>query len=349
MEVKRAWLWIVLLAAAGFAGAQGPQAGTVDREGAWLEVCLTEAADYSPVYPAKVFPSGGATREVAAVLRLGKGESYSTMNATWIAAEVPGTQPGFVINRIEMDLRGKDRAVVRFKHSKGLLAGKYRIEITAQGKPWKSSEFQLAPVAAPEVGRPTDLLPLTPGTVWRYALTQEFGRNIRPTLPPGVKLDADGRFRAVTTATVVKADAQGAHVEARQNNVLADEEWLRLTNAGLVIVKIRSGGEESSFDPPHVLWPWPLTTPKEWFYEPEDKSYRQRFRMWGPVAIKGPAGEGLGYVVLMEQPSPDVALSVERQYLPGIGVVRETITQARNGVLLTRTDSVLTARPARAP
>jgi len=347
--MKRAGLSILLLAAAGFAAAQGPKAGAVAREGAWLEVCLTEAADYSAVYPAKVLPSGGATREVAAVLRLGKGESYSTMNAAWIAAEVPGTKPGFVINRIEMDLRGKDRAVVRFKHPQGLLAGKYRVEITAQGKPWKNSEFRLAPVAAPEVSRPTDLVALTPGTVRRYALTQEFGRNVRPTRPPGVKLDADGRFRASVTETVVKADALGAHIETRQNNVLADEEWLRLTDAGLVIVKIRSGGEESSFDPPHTLWPWPLTTPKEWFYEPEDKSYRQRFRMWGPVAIKGPAGEGPGYVVLMEQPSSDVALSVERQYLPGIGVVRETITQARNGVLLTRTDRVLTAMPSRAP
>jgi hypothetical protein len=347
--IERSVLSIPLLAAAAFAGAQALPAPSVAREGAWLEICLSEAADYSAVYPAKLLPAAGATREVAGVIRLGKGESHTTMTATWIAAEVPGTQPNFVINRIEMDLKGKDRAVTRFRHPQGLLAGKYRLEITAGKKPWRSAEFRVAPVAAPAVSRPADLLPLTPGTVWRYALTQEFGGNVRPTLPPGVKLDPDGRFRASTSTTVVKADASGALVETRQNNVLANEEWLRITDAGLVITRIRSGGEEDAFDPPHVLWPWPLTTPKEWFFEPDDKSYRQRFRMFGPVAIKGPAGEGPGYIVLMEQRSSDVALSVERQYMPGIGVVRETITQARNGVLLTRTESVLSANPSRAP
>ncbi len=346
--MTRALLPILLIAASGLAAAQQPQATTA-REGAFLELGFAEAMDYTAVYPTKVFPAAGATREVAAVLRLGKGESHATMAATWIAADVPGTKPGFVIQRIDMDLKGKDRAVVRFKHPQGLLAGKYRLEITAQGKPWKSAEFQVTPSAAPEVGRPTDLLSLTPGTVWNYALAQEFGPNVRPRLPPGVKLDADGRFRASTSVKVAKVDALGAHVETRQGKALANEEWLRITDAGLVIVKIRSGDDESTFDPPHVLLPWPLATPKEWHFEPDDKSYRQRFRMWGPVPIKGPAGEKPGYVVLMQQPSPDVALCVERQYIPGIGVVRESITQARNGVLLTRTVSVLTSMPARAP
>jgi len=61
--------------------------------------------------------------------------------------------------------------------------------------------------------------------------------------------------------------------------------------------------------------------------------------------LKGPAGEAPGYIVLMQQPSPDVGLSVERQYLPGIGMVREVVVQARNGAMLTRWESTLTAKP----
>jgi hypothetical protein len=67
--------------------------------------------------------------------------------------------------------------------------------------------------------------------------------------------------------------------------------------------------------------------------------------MWGPVPIKSPAGEWPGYVVLMEQPSANIALSVERHYVAGVGMVREVVTQARNGVMLTRWESVLTAKP----
>jgi hypothetical protein len=63
------------------------------------------------------------------------------------------------------------------------------------------------------------------------------------------------------------------------------------------------------------------------------------------VPVKGPGGEAPGYVVLMEQPSPQLDVSAERYYVPGIGMVREVITQARNGVLLTRWENVLTARP----
>ncbi len=342
MAAKLFWMGILVLAVADLAGAQTLPATPGD--GASLEVCLAAAADYSPVYPTRVFPAG-ATNEVAAVLRLRSGESYPAMTATWVAVDVPGTPPGFVIRTIDMDVRGRDRAVVRVNHPEGLLPGRYRLDITAGTKPWKSAEFAVAPIAAAEVKHPRELLPLTPGTVWRYTFTQEFGRNIRPNLPPGMKLDADGKLRATLTKRATKTDNVGTQIETRRNNVLVEEEWWQLTDAGLVIAKIKSDGDESTFSPPQSLWPWPLKTPKEWFFEPEDKSFKQHWRLWGPVRIRGPAGAAPGYVVLMEQPSPQIDLSAERHYLPGIGMVREVITQARNGVMLTRWEIVLTTKP----
>ena len=340
MPTRLFWMSLLLLAHL----VVTPPAWAQAKPGASLEICLAGAADYTPVYPTSVFPAG-ATKEVTAVVRLGRGESYPTMTATWIAVEVPGTRPNFMINKIDMDLKGKDRAAVRFNHPEGLLAGKYRLEGATGGRPWKSAEFSVTPLASPEVKQPGDLFPMNPGTVWRYTFTQEFGRNIRPRLPAGMKLAADGKLRASMTKTATKTDSVGTHIESRRNNELVEEEWWRLTDAGLVVAQMKSGDEVSTFDPPHPIWPWPLKTPREWSYEAPDKSFTQKFRMWGPVPIKGPPGTAQGYVVLMEQPSPSIALSVERHYLPGIGMVREVVVQARNGVMLTRWENVLTARP----
>jgi hypothetical protein len=124
----------------------------------------------------------------------------------------------------------------------------------------------------------------------------------------------------------------GVHIQARRDGVIVEEEWWRLTETGLVVTKLKSDGEEQTFDPPGAIWPWPLKTPRRWEYA-IDPSLKQTFRMWGPVSVKGPAGTAPGYVVLMQQPSRPIALSVERQYLPGVGMVREVVVQARNGVM----------------
>jgi hypothetical protein len=329
-----------LIVALALTGAVHAQTGA----GAALETCLAQAADYTAVYPTTVFPVG-ATTEVTAVIRLGRGESHSSMTASWIAVEVAGTRPGFVINRTAIDFQGRDRAAMHLKHPDGLLAGTYRLDVTAEGRLWRSAEFRVAPIAAPVVTQPQDMVPLASGTVWPYAFTQEFGPGIRPQLPAGMALDADGKLRLSMTMTATGSDATGTHIESRRGSTLIEEDWWRLTDAGLVMVKLSSGGNESVFDPPHPIWPWPLKAPHEWSYQPEDKSFTQRWRMWGPVPIDAPGGAAPGYVVLMEQLSPRLDVSAERRYVPGIGLVREVMTQARNGVLLTRWENVLTARP----
>ena len=340
-------LWLLIHMVFAYAAlAQAQPARTAQPGTAQLQLCLAGAVDYSPVYPTQLFPVG-TTHEVAAVVRLGKGESYRTMFATWTAVDVGAAAPrNPVINKVQMQMQGKDRAAVRMRSGAGALPpGKYRLDITADGKPWRSAEFSVVPVHAPDVKQPKDLLPLAPGTIWRYAFEQQFAPGLKPDLSGGMKLDSDGRLRATLTRTAARTDTAGTHIETRRNNALVEEEWWRLTDKGLVVTQVKNGDEVEKFDPPSPIWPWPLKTPQEWSYEPPDKSFKQRWRMWGPLPIKGPAGEAPGYVVLMEHPSQPIALSVERHYLPGIGMVRESIIQARNGVLVTRWDNVLTAKP----
>ncbi len=331
-------LWLIgLLGAAGVAAAQ---------PAVELQLCLAGAADYSPVYPSQSFPAG-STEAVSAVVRLGKGQSYRTLGATWVAVDVGKAAPrNPVISKTTIPMQGKDRAAIHLKSRAGALPpGKYRLDVTADSKPWRSVEFSIVPVTAPVVRQPGDLLPLKPGMVWRYAFEQQFAPGVKPELPPGTKLDADGRLRATLTKTAVAEDSMGLHIEARRGKDVVEEEWWKLTDAGLVVTKTRSGGDEETFDPPGQIWPWPLETPRRWTYKLPDGSVGQAFRMWGPLPVKGPAGETPGYVVLMEQASSPIAVSVERHYVPGIGMVREVAVQASNGVMLTRWESILTAKP----
>lgn len=320
------------------------QLGAQAAGAAELQLCLAQAADYSPVYPTTSFPVG-STEEVAAVVRLGKGESYRNLVATWTAVEAGNAPRNQVINKVTIPIQGKDRAVVHLRSKTGPLPpGKYRLDVTADGKPRRPLEFVVAPVQPPAVRAPEDMMPLKPGTVWTYRFEQQFAPGVKPELPAGTKLDPDGRLRATLTKTARAQDSLGTHIETRRNDVVVEEEWWKLTDAGLVVTKLKSGGEEHTFDPPGPIWPWPLKAPRRWHHE-LDKSLKQTFRMWGPVPLKASAGEAPGYVVLMQQPSQPIALSVERQYLPGIGMVREVVVQAHNGVMLTRWESVLTSPP----
>ena len=76
------------------------------------------------------------------------------------------------------------------------------------------------------------------------------------------------------------------------------------------------------FDPPQVFFPWPVVMASHWEYVSRDESLRQTYRIWGPVPVKGPKGEAPGYVVLVEQRSPLAITTVERDYIPGVGMVR---------------------------
>jgi hypothetical protein len=329
-----------LLIVHGSSHAQPPKASVASG----LELCLAAAADYSPVYPTRVFPAGSTT-EITAVVRLRKEESYKKLEAHWIAVDVPNTEANKVIGKMTLPVRGDRGAMHMRAGARGFPAGKYRVEVSADGAPWRTVDFSVAPIAPPPVKQPADLLPFKPGTVWRYAFVQEFAPGVKYELPAGEKLDADGRLRATLTKTAVANESLGLHIETRRNNRLVEEEWWQLTDSGLVVTKLKSDGQEQSFDPPGRLWPWPLKMPQRWTFKPAGAPFTQTFRMWGPVSVKGPEGEAPGYVFLMEQPSQPVALSVERHYLPGVGLVREVVVQARNGVMLTRWENVLTARP----
>jgi hypothetical protein len=80
--------------------------------------------------------------------------------------------------------------------------------------------------------------------------------------------------------------------------------------------------------------------PQIWKYQSQDRTIRQKYRMWGPLAIATPRGKTHGFVVLAVQDAPE-RVSVERHFVPDLGMVREIAITALGDERLTRQELVL--------
>jgi len=318
-----------------------------------VQLCLAEAADYSPVYPTQVFPSN--TREIAAVAHLGATDSYKVMTGTWIAVDVgKAAPPNTQVAKADITLDKMRKIAFRLTVMGAMPVGKYRLDVLADGKPWKSTVFTVVEVAkAPDVKKPEDLLPLRKGQVWTYAFVQEPGQGAKITLP-GVTPDAEGKLRATVTMTVAATETTGTRLDLRRNNALVFQEWWRLDSSGLVSTQRKTVDPQAKdaledltqnpvvkLDPPQLLLRWPLTAPQIWTYTPKDQSYSQTIRIWGPLPMKGPTGAASGYLVFLEQKERLGTLTAERHWIPGVGLVREIIISAVGDKLAGRTEMVL--------
>jgi hypothetical protein len=331
---------IVLLSSLGAWAQTGPAKPLA--EGPVLELSLAVAADSSPVYPTRVFPT--STPEIIAVARPAKGQAARTLSATWVVAEAAGSGPGTVLLKSDTPI-GTAGAFFGLKGP--LRAGRYRLDVTADGAPWQSADFTVTDsVRAPTVRRPQDLLPLASGTTWTYASAQQWAGG---STPADVTLDPDGKSRGTWTVTVKGPDEHGVLIERRWNGEHHSDQAYRVTERGIELTWARGAGEPGSLvDPPKVVWAFPLAPPRSWLWQSANGS--QAFQMWGPVPVQGPRGEAPGYVVLIKwhETLSDGVLthSVERHYLPGVGLLREIETGGANGIrMLWRVELVLKGVP----
>lgn len=305
-----------------------------------VAVCLDAAADYTCAYPVQVLSVSTATK-LTTVFEVRKGE-HRQLTARWIAVDVGKVAPpNSVMDTTSLQLdKETARGFFQSSLSRPLPLGKYRVEVLADGKPWKSADLAIVEDATLKAARPEDLLPLRNGKVWTYGLVIETTGE-----PPGVKRDADGKMRGTATFAATGADKQGMRIEVRRDNVPWWEEWWRIGDSGLTMTQSRISGNLFVADPPQVLLPWPLKASQAWSWEARDKSSKQTSQMWGPVSVKGPKGDAPGYVVLTSQePGEGLIETIERRFLQGVGMVRETrITAANNSMrrLMSRIDLTL--------
>ncbi|HEU4617234.1 MAG TPA: hypothetical protein VFV10_04300 [Gammaproteobacteria bacterium] len=319
--MKRPILHVILagtLLASGYALANDVE---------YLQICVAAAADYSAVFPTENIPS--SLRQVSAVFALAGDEGHD-VTGEWYAVDVgQAAPPNYRIAASSTQNVNKGRFV--FTLPRALPIGKYRLDVAVDGKPWKSAAFNVVEAPpAPRVGRPADLIPALPGRTWTYDFMQQGGEGAKVDLPDVVP-DAEGRYRATVVMSVAGEDANGRHVELRRNGKLVFEEWWRFDSSGMSATKRKQGGDEVALDPPQVMWRWPLDAPASWTYTPNDRSYEETFQMWGPIPVPTPEGERPGFLVLAEQRSAPIDITAEREFVPGLGLVREVDVTTVNG------------------
>jgi len=181
---------------------------------------------------------------------------------------------------------------------------------------------------------------------------QQSGAGIRITIP-GVTPDADGKSRAVMTLTVAEADPQGTRVDSRLNGRLMQQEWWRPTDQGVVVVQRGDGETNVTFDPPQILFPWPLGERSwQWTFAAGGQRFTPTSHLWGPLPMQGPRGPAAGYIVLTEQsrrvPVTDTASRQVKtdtlvEFIPGVGMVRQLFVNTADGEMTNRIEMTMTS------
>jgi hypothetical protein len=339
--LARMTLLPLLMAGVIAAAADAPATSAAPATAAQVQVCLDVAADLTAVYPSDTFPAG--ITAVSATIALEKKAGIKKVTSDWIAVDVGSVAPpNYKIASADLDANSSDRLRFRYSQPKPMPPGKYRVDVTADGKPFASASFAVAEKSdPPNLKQPAEMLPLNVGHTWTYDFVQEAAGDAKVFLDD-VAPGADGKLRATVTQTVAGTDEHGVHLEMRRNDKLVFESWCKLDHAGFADTRRKSGGDAPlAIEPPQVMWPWPLK-PKTWQYKPKDKSYSQKYQMWGPLPVETPDGAAAaGFVVLTEQTSAPTSMTVERYFAPGIGMTREVIITALHDQRVSRQEMTL--------
>jgi len=315
------------------------------------QLALDVAADFSPVFPTNLVP---ANAHHFAILYRFEGQPPKRIHTRFVAVEVPGVDAGKVAMEGDASIgKGWLRAVTRYSVGQHFPEGRYRVEITGDGEAWPSFEFAATrPIDMPAVKKAEEVMPLRAGAIWEYQFVavEQPSPGIRVHVPEIPSADADGMLRATMTRTLAESDGTTLHFILERNKQKMLEEWEQVTKRGIAVVKRASYGETSSFDPPAISIPLPLSGPyQSWSWYPKSKEFTQSYEMWGPIPIKVGDSRRNGFVILQTQKFKGETMptaSAEYHVVPGIGVVRVIEIEATvNGVLRMRNETTLVKGP----
>lgn len=318
---------IALLVAAGLTAGLQAQ----DRA---LVPCLAATPDWEPIAVNAPVPASG--KEMMAVFQISADENIHTLTSRWVVVDIGDVAPpGYEVAKGDLLVGGIGRRGRLFYRQDGPLpVGRYRLDVSADGKPWRNVEITVVEAGPPLFRSPAALFPLEAGRVWTYDFVQEFGEGIKID-PAEAKLDADGRFRAKVTMTLGKEEAKGRHMILRRDGVVISEEWWQLDAGGLRATERRVDGENYPLDPPQIMLPVPTAGTMNWNYRAPDGSYEQTYRLWCVQSTAQP-GAPVNLIVVTEQNQPPYRIVIERRFVPGTGLVRTMSTTAINGKFATR-------------
>ena len=303
-----------------------------------VQLALDGAADLSPVYPTARIPANA--RQLVAVFIYGDQRQHKiTTQITPIAAAGK-----YTINsqgQAEAIAVGNGtRFLVRHSFLSDLPVGRWRLAVAVDDKPFGSQEFDVVPAAAPlKLKGPVELMgSLTRGTKW----SSEVRALHEPR--PGLKIPFDGIteadpqsgwVRGTTVTRVVAFDPEGVRTDIYRGGKLVSSAWTLVTDKGIAVSKMMSGGAAQEADPPELMISWPgveFHQSWRWHDNRQKPEFGHRFEMWGPLPVKTPNGEAQGYVMLQKIPDTDdptvITGSTETHIVPGLGIAYTSSVQS---------------------
>ena len=299
-------------------------------------LCLDVASDLSPIQPTRALPAGVC--ELSVAIEAVAAAPFTTLTAIFVATDVgEAAPPESEMARSVQPTSGEQRARFRYRQDGPLPPGAYRVELLGDGAPWRTLRFRVQ--AEPEGAELVPAFPLVSGHAWSYALVQEAAAGaqlVDGNVRMGARLTGTVEIRVLESA----AAPAGAGIEIRRDGARVAQETWRWDAQGLVATRRVTDGEELALDPPQPLLSSSAGI-QTWQYVNPALGFDQRARQWGPLPLAGPWGSASGFVVRTEQAEGELVHVAEREFVPGIGLVRERIVSARAGVLVSRQELVL--------
>jgi hypothetical protein len=193
------------------------------------------------------------------------------------------------------------------------------------------------------------LIPTTPGTTWRYSMTEEVGKGLTIS---NLKRDADGKARlSVLYRFDGMEDLDGREVlkfEMHRADAITNTDLVTVNEHGITCwARINLDGELIKFNPPQTMVAAPLRQGATWNFDGQagDLKVQQRYNVTGEEDIEVPAGEFHAFHIRGEQSSPS-RMTIDRWFVPGTGIVKDVTTMlATDGDLLERVSLELAERP----
>lgn len=195
------------------------------------------------------------------------------------------------------------------------------------------------------------LIPIAPGTTWRYNMTEEVGKGLGVR---NAKTDAEGKLR---TPVLYRLDGteniDGKDLlkfEMHRDGVITNTDLATVDeNAITCWARINLDGELVKLAPPQPMIVAPLKKGAQWNFNSDavggELSVRQHYEVVGEEDVGVPAGKFHAFRIYGEQTSPD-RMTIDRWFAIGVGIVRDvTAMWATNGDLIQRISLELAEPP----
>jgi hypothetical protein len=201
--------------------------------------------------------------------------------------------------------------------------------------------------------RSAEIFPAAQGTVWNYAVTEEFGEGVHPSDEENVKLDAQGKLHALATmyaAGPEQIDGIETHkFEMHRQGKLQMVEYLKIDdNAVTAIARALPDGNQLKLAPAQKVLTLPPRVGDKWEWKGkfgDNPPVEQTYEVVGKESVTVPAGKFDAFHLHITQKGFPV-VTVDRWFVPEAGYVKDlTDMKFPNGKLLHRILLELTENP----